>query len=156
MKAFKIVVYVLFVATLASCQYTPTPEESNRDTAISSLRVLSKKMAYCYKYMKPPADLNGEQLLQYCTQDDTNIRPYYKDFSLKFNYEGGCAVVLLCSRDGQQRLAEDLSCTSFLDDKAEEASPAQPCEFTLKPHQKPISSIENTPSQILYCSNPYR
>jgi hypothetical protein len=131
MKTTKLWIMVAVSLLVASCLHAGAGEHEDLQKARGAMRNLSKAMEACFKYENPPAELQGKGLLEYCTQHNAGLRDFYEKFTMKFKYDQGYAVVLVCSQDGGRWLMEDVSCTGEMDSPPIENEPERPCEFSL-------------------------
>jgi hypothetical protein len=106
-------------------------EHEDLQKARGAMRNLSKTMQACYRFEDPPAGLQDRELMEYCTRHNPDLREFYENFTVRFKFDRGYAVVLVCSQDGGRWLMEDLSCTGVMDSPPLDNEPERPCEFSL-------------------------
>jgi len=131
MKYLRLWALIAATVLMAACQHSVSDEQEGLQKALGAMRNLSKTMEACYKYENPPAELQGRELMEYCTQHNPGLREFYEGFTVKFKFDQGYAVVLVCSKDGSRWLMEDLSCTGEMDSPPIDNAPERPCEFSL-------------------------
>jgi hypothetical protein len=78
-----------------------------------------------------PIAVDDAELLAAATEHDKLLlADEFKHYQLKVEYQNAHAVLLLCNKDGNRALMEDVGCTARLDRLVSEKN--TPCSFTLK------------------------
>jgi len=131
MKSLRFWALVAVSLLIAACQHSGADEQEELQKALGAMRNLSKTMEACYNFENPPAHLQGRELLEYCTRHNPGLREFYENFTVKFRFDQGYAVVLVCSQDGSRWLMEDLSCTGVMDSPPIDNEPERLCAFSL-------------------------
>ena len=106
--------------------------QPKRGTLVAKMMNLSAAVeSYFSELSGPPPDMEDKEILELATEHDEDLLASEFDrFQLKVAYQAGHAVLLLCNKDGDRALIEDVGCSAALDRKAFDKN--MPCTFTLK------------------------
>ena len=106
--------------------------QPKRGTLAAKMMNLSAAVeSYFSELSGPPSGMEDKEILKLATEhDDELLASEFKRYQLKVEYQAGHAVLLLCNKDGDRVLMEDVGCSAALDRKAFDQK--LPCAFTLK------------------------
>lgn len=112
------------------CSFFST--QPKRGTLAAKMMNLSAAVeSYFSGLAGPPLGMEDKEILELATEhDDELLAREFKRYPLKVDYQAGHAVLLLCNKDGDRALMEDVGCSAALDRKAFDQK--LPCAFTLK------------------------
>jgi hypothetical protein len=125
--------YTLFLllALVSACAFTSEPnfaEEMYKRA--SALTKLSASMEALIRYGNPLARLSEAELLTEGTRHDPALLTNLGDYKIRVLSRGRHAVVLVCSKEGDRALLEDVGCTGKMDVHHWDKDNV-PCEFTV-------------------------
>ncbi len=118
---------LLLILPLMSCLSVHAGEEEKYYQLATALTKLSKAVEAEVVFENPSSQTTGEELLSKATAHDRSLLSPFSQYSLQAVRQGGHAVLLLCTSDGQQALLEDIGCSPVLDRHAWKIKPLQPC-----------------------------
>jgi hypothetical protein len=122
------------LAWVSSCGQPPAADQAADLRLKASLFTAANRLNACLREQPPPgAELDDAQLLEYCFRDRPGKLEPFKDYNLRVRRAGGIAVMLVCTPDGEKALMEYAVCTRELYRNYRNATPPQPCEFTMDP-----------------------
>lgn len=121
---------------LASCYATGESLAKRPDTGemmmmASRLTKLSAAVESTVRYKNPSAGLDENGLLHLSVKHDPQLLENFADFKVKVLSQDRHAIVLICSKEGDQGLLEDAGCTSTMDRHHWRDSPQSACSFTM-------------------------
>lgn len=118
------------VSCTSSC--SPLPPKYNRGLLASKMINLSSAVDFYFSELPAaPIAVDDAELLAAATEHDKLLlADEFKHYQLKVEYQNAHAVLLLCNKDGNRALMEDVGCTARLDRLVSEKD--TPCSFTLK------------------------
>ena len=108
------------------------PATHSRGLLASKMINLSSAVDFYFSELpSAPIAVDDAELLAAATEHDKLLpASEFKHYQLKVEYQNSHAVLLLCNRDGDRALMEDVGCTARLDRMVSEKD--IPCTFTLK------------------------
>lgn len=118
---------LLFILQLMSCLSVHAGEEATYYQLATALTKLSKAVEAEVVFENPSSQTTGKELLSQATAHDRSLLSPFTQYSLQAVRQGGHAVLLVCTSDGQQALLEDLGCSPELDRHTWKIKPLQPC-----------------------------
>ena len=126
----------LAAALLLGACVTPintAPDAKERGYLSTKMVNLSSAVnTYFTDLSKAPTDSDATILQNATHHDKSLLAPEFEHFVLKVQYQNRYAVLLLCSKDGQRAIMEDVGCSARLD---RQVTNVVPCEFTLRVSQ---------------------
>lgn len=123
-----LVAALLLSACSTSVDSAPSAKERGR-LSTQMVNLSSAVDAYFADLPQAPTDSDAIILQKATTHDKRLLAPEFARYLLKVQYQNPYAVLLLCSKDGQQAIMEDAGCSARLDRQVMHRAP---CEFTLR------------------------
>jgi hypothetical protein len=121
----------LLLALVSACAFTGEPNfEEEMYKRASALTKLSASMEALIRYGNPLARLSEAELLAEGTRHDPALLTNVGDYKIRVMSCGRHAVVLVCSKEGDRALLEDVGCTGKMDIHHWQKDNAA-CEFTV-------------------------
>lgn len=118
----------IFLGACASIAAAPDAQERGR-LSTKMVNLSSAVDAYFSDLAEaPPVDTDLNILQSATKRDPRLLAPDFEPYLLKVQYQKAYAVLLLCSKDGEQAIMEDAGCSARLDRQVIDAAP---CKFTL-------------------------
>ena len=123
----------LATALLLGACITPinaTPDAKERGHLSTKMVNLSSAVNTYFTHLsEAPTDSDATILQKATNHDKSLLAPEFEQYVLKVQYQNRYAVLLLCSKDGQRAIMEDVGCSARLDRQVTDVAP---CEFTLR------------------------
>lgn len=115
---------------LAACTTIgAAPDDQERGRLSTKMVNLSSAVdAYFSDLAEAPIDTDLNILQSATKRDPRLLAPDFEPYLLKVQYQKAYAVLLLCTKDGQQAIMEDAGCSARLD---RQVTGTAPCKFTL-------------------------
>lgn len=129
-RKFKGYFVILIAFSLTACIHTANNDEEMLILS-STLTKLSKYVEMEVRYENPPEGISTNELLQRSTKHDPEILNAFTGYSIQIKNEDRHASILICTKDMERGLIEDVACTPQLDVHLWRDTSNSPCKFTL-------------------------
>jgi hypothetical protein len=126
-------VSLVLILALVSCAHIGTSQSEEMYILAAKLTKLTASVESTVRYKHPPADISEADLFFLSTRHDPKLLEPFQDYVLRVAWGNRHSIVLVCTKDGQRGLIEDIGCTPELDRHLWMGGSPKPCEFTLSP-----------------------
>ncbi len=126
----KKLLFVLSVTFLVGCRVDASSEDEMYQLA-SALTKLSAAVESTVRYKNPPDGMSDEELLTLATQHDPDLLQPFSGYAIKVRRDNHHAILLICTKQGDRALLEDVGCSAKLDAHPWQSQLAKACTFTL-------------------------
>lgn len=141
----RILINLIIVSLLGACAapIAATPDAKERGILSTKMVNLSSAVnAYFADLSGAPTDSDAAILQNATSHNPRLLAVEFEPYTLKVQYQNPYAVLLLCSKEGNQAIMEDAGCSARLD---RQVTNVAPCEFTLRVN--PGCQVEGADSQ---------
>lgn len=125
-----LVVVALILFTMPGCAISNGEEETMYQLA-APLTKLSAAVESAVRYKNASPNLSDDELIDLATRHDKSLLTPFVGYRVRARADGRHGIVMVCTREGERGLLEDIGCTAKLDRHLWQEVPARPCRFTI-------------------------
>ncbi len=100
---------------LAGCLGAQANSDEEYFQLASALTKLSKAVDFVVSFENPSIETTSPELLKLATSNDPSLLKPFEKYSLQVIRKDSSAIILVCTKDGEYAILEDVTCSSTLE-----------------------------------------